>query len=533
MQTKAVEFNIANEIIRFTRQTPQNDAIIFPLEWDDSKVFKETIISYGELGVRVGKVVNGLRLAGFKPGDRIVVLFAPSIDLYVLLIALFCSNIAAVFIDIGFPIRKVIECVRSSGAKAVIGVKELAFLKMVFPSLWKLPIYCVDKHLPLISRSYSEIRDCEYQDFGVTPCGPDDSCIVSFTGGSTGSPKAADRTHSLLLRQINACSQVFPHSLFQRGMSTFPVSAFWAFSTGKAYCIPAVNLKNQAGANPLTIGDQVRRFQINGISSGPAFMAAIVEGANKSDFESIRYLLLGGAPVSRKLARKLCAYFPNSRIDIAYGSTEVDPVSIISVSQFLESADPGIPVGRPVEGVLIKVVDISRIPPCLTPYSPPHVDIDSISVDPGIVGEVVVWAPHMMERYLNPESTARQKISDVNGVMWHRMGDAGYMTEAGELVLVGRIGDELAPGIYSFPLEQQLNEGAIRRAAVVKVADRVIIAIEPIDGKIDSALLSEAEMIAQQYGIHATARYVTHIPVDVRHNTRIMRAELRKILLTH
>ena len=115
----------------------------------------------------------------------------------------------------------------------------------------------------------------------------------------------------------------------------------------------------------------------------------------------------------------------------------------------------------------------------------------------------------------------------IEGEIWHRTGDAGYLDARGRLWLLGRCSAKVEDGLYPFAVEcVAMSFPAIRRAAFVCHDGRRVLVIE---GAPDAE-----EMDALKKDI-AWARVdrilkVPKIPVDARHNAKVNYPKLRKML---
>jgi acyl-CoA synthetase (AMP-forming)/AMP-acid ligase II len=128
---------------------------------------------------------------------------------------------------------------------------------------------------------------------------------------------------------------------------------------------------------------------------------------------------------------------PGALIHTPYGATEALPVCSISHAEVLsetrERTDrgEGVCVGWPVTGMRVAVIDVTDEP--IARWS------EDLRLPPGVVGEIVVKGPVVNPEYVNrPEATAKAKIPDPSGGLWHRMGDLGLIDEAGRVWFRGR-----------------------------------------------------------------------------------------------
>src|SRR5262249_10316218 len=125
------------------------------------------------------------------------------------------------------------------------------------------------------------------------------------------------------------------------------------------------------------------------------------------------------------------------QVHTPYGATEALPIADIGSDELLGETSPltaegkGVCVGRPVEGMHVRIIRISDAP--LPEWG------DGLEVPQGEVGEVVVQGPVVTRAYHSrPDQTALHKIRDAQGGLWHRMGDLGYLDGQGRLWFCGR-----------------------------------------------------------------------------------------------
>jgi acyl-CoA synthetase (AMP-forming)/AMP-acid ligase II len=147
--------------------------------------------------------------------------------------------------------------------------------------------------------------------------------------------------------------------------------------------------------------------------------------------------------------------------------------------------------------------------------------------------------------YLNrPEKTALAKIYE-NGQVWHRMGDLGYFDEKGRLWFCGRKTHrvETADGLLlPVPCEAIFNlHPDVFRTAVVGVgklgAQIPVLVVEPRTGKypfgkenkarFTDELLKLGGQHKHTQPIQTVLFYTKSFPVDVRHNAKVHRLELK------
>jgi acyl-CoA synthetase (AMP-forming)/AMP-acid ligase II len=206
----------------------------------------------------------------------------------------------------------------------------------------------------------------------------------------------------------------------------------------------------------------------------------------------------------------------------------------------------GICVGRPVEGMEVRVIHITDEPI-------PEWD-DALVLPPGEVGEFVVRGPVVTHHYHHlPDATRLAKIRDSKaGEVLHRMGDVGYIDDRGRLWFCGRKSHrvETPQGtLFTDMVEPVFNTApGVLRTALVGVHRRgvsyPVLCVE-LDrttefgdslfraaGNPLSPLIALPMCEAGRHFSH-TRRITTFLlhngfPVDVRHNSKIFREELAR-----
>jgi acyl-CoA synthetase (AMP-forming)/AMP-acid ligase II len=143
----------------------------------------------------------------------------------------------------------------------------------------------------------------------------------------------------------------------------------------------------------------------------------------------------------------------------------------------------------------------------------------------------VVSGGHVLSGYLHGQGDEETKFR-VNGVIWHRTGDAGYLDNSGRLWLLGRcvarIQDKRGE-LYPFAAETAAYQNpTVRRAAMVAHRGRRVLAVEFQDrsGTGDVAEIKSALAWTDLDEIRVCQR----IPVDKRHNAKIDYPSLYQML---
>jgi long-chain acyl-CoA synthetase len=289
--------------------------------------------------------------------------------------------------------------------------------------------------------------------------GPSDIALISYTSGTSGTPKGATNTHGNIM--YNAERQ-------RTGLALPDAPVYYALAplfhiTGMVCQLGAC--LNSAGTLVLTYrfdaGVVLEAFAEHGphytVGPSTAFMAlAAHPDATPGHFSSFVNISSGGAPVPPALVEKFRAGF-GPYIRNGYGLTECT-APCASVPPGLEApVDPvsgTLAVGLPGPDTVVRIVDEQ-----------------GQEVPFGEQGEILVRGPQVVPGYWRrPDATAE---TFPGGEL--RTGDIGFMDEQGWLYVVDRKKDMInASGFKVWPREVEdvlYTHPAVREAAVVGVPD--------------------------------------------------------------
>lgn len=500
-------FNITDLFHEAARINPGKPAIIY----------REKRISFGALETAVTQTAAHFLRKGIRKGDRVLVFVPMSDDLYRTVLALFRIGAVAVFLDEWVSVKRLVECCRLAQCAAFIGTFKGRVLARLLPGLRSIPL-----HLGL-----------KYDTDRAVPPFPetqrDEIALITFTTGSTGTPKAAIRTHGLLFEQFQALIPLIDLGPGDICMPVLPIVLLINLGAGVTSVIADFNPRKPDTMKPERIAAQISGLGITSIIASPFFvrqMSRYLKGSGLV-LNTIQKILTGGAPVFPAEAVIYRDAFPQAHIGIVYGSTEAEPMSMIAVDELIAS-EPGrgLNVGKVEPAATIKIIAISDDNITATNEEA----LSALEVASGEIGEIIVSGKHVLRDYLNnPEALKRNKIF-TGDKCWHRTGDSGFLN--GNLFLTGRCTSLIhtSDGLLStFLFENQFQTiNGVEIGTVMQLNGQLTAIIELCDSAQRNAVSAAIKSLPGAFG---DIVFVPKIPRDPRHNSKIDYEKLRILLL--
>jgi olefin beta-lactone synthetase len=521
--------NIAEILCRHAATHPDAIAIL------DVHDGHDRVLSFADLDLQSGRVAALLQSAGVQTGDAVLIFHRMSAELYAALIGAFRLGAIPMFLDPSAGHKHIERCCRLWPPKVLVAGTKAHLLRFISPALRAIPRkYVIGPALPgAVSWSRVQSLAPRMEKFSSTA---DTPALITFTSGSTGSPKAAVRTHGFLLEQHRVLEQSLRPAPGDLDLATLPIFVLANLGSGVASLIPDVDLRFPAAIDPARVIAQIQSYKPTRTAAPPAFLERLADycAARELTLPQLSAIFVGGAPVFPNLFRKLARMAPHAEITAVYGSTEAEPIAEISYSQIQASefasmiAGRGLLAGYPVPQIRLAVVEHKWGIP-IGPFS--ESEFQQARVPVGKAGEIAVSGGHVLPGYLHGQGDAETKF-DVGGSRWHRTGDAGYLDDRGRVWLLGRcdarIQDERGV-LYPFTVEcaaQQIP--GVRRAAAVAHKGRRLLALEREHRS--SSDVAAAVDRALQWAQIDSVKILPKIPLDKRHNSKVNYPELRKLL---
>lgn len=441
--------NLASILFESARQHPNQLAIVGELEnW-----------SYETLALRVSQCARALRDQGILPGDR-VALMAPNMPQFtVAYFGIMSAGAIVVPIHILLTGKEVGFCLKHSGARAFIFWEDVALAAkegMVGSDVQFF--FQIDQKHSQACREFDQVIQSTLSGDDPFPTGADDTAVVFYTSGTTGSPKGAEVTHFNLYSNAQWVSE---RSLTTVGgalefwgpghvsMAVLPLSHSFAQTTMQN--APLVNggaISYLLRFDALDLVKKLKQCRVSVMAIVPRIVKEMLLVKEAQNLEAFRFCLVGGAPIDLGDIEAFESKFGVSVLE-GYGLSETSPVIVFRT--------PAVPrcrgsVGRAIRGVEIGVVDEQ-----------------GERIEPGQKGEIVVKGHAVMKGYYQNLKATQEAIKDG----WFYTGDIGFVDGEQRVFIVDRKKDIIIRSgftIYPIEVEEVLRQHPkVQDVAVVGV----------------------------------------------------------------
>lgn len=379
-------------------------------------------LTWLELDHAMTRLTADLSDRGIGPGDRVVLLGENSLEWVVAFLGCQRAQTVVVPMNTRLAQQQIAEQVRIVDARAVVFDADSSIPQMDGTECVELGALVDSVRDGTVLRSVSgavlnsDLADTE---------GPDDSpALISFTSGTTGTPKGAVVSRSGLSIYAHEFARYFGTGPDDSTLVLVPIFHNTGFADQLAHMIAV-------GATTRVLRRYRTDDAVAELAARPAtFLAAVpsmlrmlmLHKDADTAFAGIRTIMYGGSSIPRAWVHELARRWPHLELAHAYGLSEFTSVCTVLPSELASTAAES--AGRPLPGVSVRVV------------------VDDRDAQPGESGEVWVSGPtRMLGYWKQPELTAAKLVGP-----WLRTGDVGHIDADGLLWLHGRVDDVINRG---------------------------------------------------------------------------------------
>ena len=535
--------NVATYLHRMACIQPYKRAVVCPCGRDRQGRVAYAHLTFHQLNVESDRLARGLENEGISRGVRTILMVKPSLDFFALVFALFKVGAIPVLVDPGMGVSRMLNCLKESQARALIGIPPAHVLRTLAPSYFKH----VNSFITVGSRWFwggstlNQIRSKRREPYPIADTQADEIAAVLFTTGSTGPAKGVIYTHGVFDAQVRNIRAQFGITPEEIDLPTFPLFALFDPALGMTAIIPDMDPTRPARVNPERIIEAIVNQGVTNMFASPALLDRVGRYGKKVGIKlpTLKRVISAGAPATPANIEQFTGMLTDgAQIHTGYGATEAMPVSsfgsheILSKTRKLSEQGYGMCVGQAIAGIDVRIIRITDAP--IGRWT------DDLAVPVGNIGEITVCGDQVTRGYFGrPGDDTLAKITD-GKTFWHRMGDLGWMDKKGRIWFCGRKNHRVVSEkntLFTIPCEAIFNNHPrVFRSALVGVGTRgrqrpvICIELEADDsGKNKKGLKKELLALAMASPITEAIEIILFhraFPVDIRHNSKIFREQL-------
>lgn len=437
-------------------------------EDETALVCKGRKLSYGELFHSIEMVAHALQALGVKPGDTVALCSLSTPETIVAFYALNKIGATIASVDPRKPFSEVNAYMDEVSPRLTL-MLDIFASKFEVGESWKGGICIL---LPLGSAALDAVPNtvswadllekasmpCHHEDLSMALLDPDSTAVLMHTSGTTGFPKRVMLTNGNFNSIAAQYMAAFDFERQKTFLSIIPFFLCYGLNIN-------VHLPLCAGVAAVLVPDfDASRFEdilieakANYVAGMPYFFEQLVQRASeqKRDLSFLEIVACGGDFLKPDAEKRLNAMLGQmgspAKVIKGFGMTELCSTAVTCTP----GHDPVGSVGLPLPLNEVRILGVE----------------DDHPLDQGETGQICITGPSLMRGYLNDEAATEKVIFDLDGKRWIRTGDAGYLDQAGNLYVTGRIKRMFMRAqakIYPEVIESIVSEnGFIRECAVI------------------------------------------------------------------
>ncbi|MBT6273707.1 MAG: AMP-binding protein [Chromatiales bacterium] len=411
-------------------------------------------VTRAELIVLVDNAASALQTEGIRGGDIVAVQLPNSLHLVVVCLALL--KVGAIYhpINPSYRHNDILKIFSVSKPKFFIytGTYRAFSYGEQVDALMREPALAFDARLVDVDRPIDEAFATADAPLAFEAPDPDAIYLIGTTSGSTGDPKLYMHTHNTQFNEARALNAEMGIGEADAFLGFAPITHrgvfMWGFVQAMAAGAPLVV---ERVYNP---EDIIARIIAERVTSMFAIPTQVIDLLNVCEArgggaESLRVLMMAGAPVQPELVLRIRRQWPNCAPVTGFGTSETGYAVITRPDYPIEHLQT---CGKPLTGM--------------------EVNVDLSTASDGKSGELVLRGPFICAGYY-ANQPATDTAHDRDG--WFHTGDLGYIDDDGNVMVTGRIKNVIIRSGLNIQAEEVeeilLRHDAIMHAVVVGKRD--------------------------------------------------------------
>ena len=310
-------------------------------------------LSYEDLNNYADVLACSILNGRLSPNRRIGLLFEHDVDMIIGILGILKAEKTYISLDPGYPEERLAYIIKDSEIELLVtNNKNSSYAqKLTGGNDSKIAIINLDN----IDRG----KPIKNLDVDISP---EQYAYIMYTSGSTGKPKGVIQSHRNVVHFIEAYSKSFKISssdkvllLTSYSHTVSAIDIFSALLNGAGLYV--FNIKTEA--NITNLPKWMKEEGITVFHSVPTTYRYLLDtGVGKDELPRVRLVILGGEEVLKKDVELYRRYFSDEcRFVNLFGSSELLIASSYIIDKQREVEKDIVPIGRPIEGVEILLLD--------------------------------------------------------------------------------------------------------------------------------------------------------------------------------
>lgn len=449
--------NVAEPFIESARRCPEKPAV----------VHGNVTYTYREMNDRVNQTARLLvEDLGVMPGDRVAYLLPNSVEILEIYYAV--QKIGAVAVPLNFKLiaREIEYLIAASGSSVLFFASQFADKALEASSSLSGRVRLVSTRGAVDGCCLLEsMRDGKSLAEPALFVDPSALSRIQYTGGSTGVPKGAARTHRADLVELDGVldSNHLADDPDNVVLIQCPLEHHGGHSWFTAAFAAGATLIVCDAFDPESILRRIDRFRVTYmILLPPTTYVRLLScpAIDDYDLSSVRLVQSAAGGTTRQIVEVIYDRFPNAILNFGWGQSESGlGTSLVITRAMLAEDSPRLSsIGRPMKHLEIKLVD----------------DADD-EVRRGEAGEALVRCEAVMEGYYGQDDLSHSVFTEDG---WLRTGDVMTCDDDGYYTLVSRKKDMIKSGgenVFAGEVERAISlHPAVADCVVFGTGDEVM-----------------------------------------------------------
>ena len=363
--------------------------------------------TFAQLEARGNGIADRLIRQGVARGTRVGVLTVGSADLPAAVLGIWKAGGSYLPLNHTFPATRLAAMAGDAGVAVLVVLDGLTV-----PG-------------PLADSVGAVIRFEECAPSDKRPCpegSPGDVAYIIYTSGTTGMPKGVPVTHAGYINSMCAVAEIAglrPDDRMSMVATVCFDASLWELGHGLLNGITLVPVSQALREDPWMLKQYYRELGVTIAFHTPSYLRV----SEQVPFEGMRVLFIGGEAPNHRDARHHANHLA---LWNCYGPAEA--TILVSMGRIAADPDPDVPLsaGRPLPNVRISMRRE-----------------DGTTVPPDVQGELWLGGIGIAHDYINrPDLSAERFVTTPEG-RFYRSGDYGRWTADGQVLICGRIDDQI------------------------------------------------------------------------------------------